>query len=266
MLIRQEIRVWLIHGFYVTFFLFLTHRIFFPSFGMTQRCMSYVVYPFLKIYTVINSSLHQQAQDRADHKQVQDHLEALRIENHVLKNRLIQLECERCFLGQVQELMDYAQRYDVEQKTLGKVLMRSCNTQEDMMFIEGGANKNFSKDDIVVYKNALIGRVIEVYPWYSKVILVTDQRCRIAAELTNGINGICCGCNNQALKLSFIAHFKPVMVGDLIMSTGQGLLYPSGFGLGVVQSVTTDSVAHEITVKPMFDIDAIDYVYVLQKN
>jgi rod shape-determining protein MreC len=265
MLIRQEIRLWLIHFFYGLFFIFLLHRLFFPSFGMAERCMSYALYPFLKIHASLTSSLHQKNQASKTEQILRDELEALYIEHDVLKGRLMQLEIERRFLSEVQELSDFAQRYQVEQKNISKVLMRACSSQEDIMFIEGGKNKKFAKDDMVVYQQALVGRIVEVYPWYSKVILATDQRCRIASQISEGVAGICCGGNDKKLKLCFVPHFKTVSVGDLVVSTGQGLLYPQGFVLGVVTQVQTDLVSHDIVVKPAFDIDRIEHVYVLRK-
>ncbi|MBP6892678.1 rod shape-determining protein MreC [Candidatus Babeliales bacterium] len=275
MLIRQEIRLWLIHLFYVLFFLFLIHRLFFPSFGMAERCMSCVCYPFFKIHATLTHSLVKQAQDRKSIQELTQEMNVLSVQNDILKGRIAQLEAQQIFLDQTEELRSFASRYEISQKSLSKVLMCACSTQEDIIFIDGGSNKNFTKDDIVVYQQALIGRVIEVQSWYSKVALITDQRCKVAAQLNllpdsiatdAGACGVCCGKNNQQLQLSFVPHFKPVIVGQTVISSGQGLMYPQGFELGIVTDVQTDLVSHKIEVKPMFDIHHISYVYVLHKN
>lgn len=275
MLIRQEIRLWLIHLFYVLFFLFLIHRLFFPSFGMAERCMSFVCYPFFKIHATLTHSLTKQAQDRQSIQELTQELDVLSLQNHVLKGRIAQLEAQQLFLDQTAELRNFAQRYTVEQKSIAKILMCACSAQEDIIFIDGGVNKNFAKDDIVVYQQALIGRVIEVQSWYSKVALITDQRCKVAGQLSPlpdavatdaGACGVCCGKNNQQLQFCFVPHFKPVTVGQTVISSGQGLIYPQGFELGIVTDVKTDLVSHQIQVQPMFDIHHISYVYVLHKN
>ena len=33
---------------------------------------------------------------------------------------------------------------------------------------------------IAVFKDCFLGRVVEVYPWYSKVLLITDPGCKVA--------------------------------------------------------------------------------------
>lgn len=274
MLIRQEIRLWLIHLFYVLFFLFLIHRLFFPSFGMVERCMSYVCYPFFKIHATLTHSLTVQAQDRKSAHELKQDLEVLHVEHDLLKGRLAQLEAQQIFLEQTKELVDFAQRYAIEKKHIAKVLLCVCSVQEDIIFIDGGANQGFIKDDIVVYQQALIGRVIEVHSWYSKVALITDQRSKVAAQLStssdlvgadSGACGVCCGKNNKQLQLCFVPHFKAVSVGQVVISSGQGLVYPQGFELGVVSDVQTDLVSHKICVQPMFDIKNILYVYVLHQ-
>ncbi len=275
MLIRQEIRTWLIHLFYVLFFLFLIHRLFFPSFGMAERCMSFACYPFFKIHATLTHSLSKQAQNRKSIHELVQELNIISLQNDLLKGRVAQLEAQQIFLDQTLELRNFAKRYAVEQKSIAKILMCACSAQEDIIFIDGGVDKNFAKDDIVVYQQALIGRVIEVYPWYSKVALITDSRCKVAAQLTPLSDtfltdalarGVCCGKNNQKLSMCFVPHFKSVSVGQTVISSGQGLIYPQGFELGIVRDVQTDLVSHTIQVQPMFDIEHVSYVYVLHKN
>ena len=266
MMIRQEIRLWLIHGFYILFFLFLIHRLFFPSFGMAERCMSFILYPFFKIHLHMNQSVRQQSIEHKTIQSLKNELEVLYVQHDVLKGRLIQLQAQQRLIEQTKELVDFSVRYDTQNKYLAKILMCSCGPYEDIIFIDGGKNHNIVKDDIVVYQNALIGRVIQVFPWYSKVALISDKRCRIAAEVSHGVKGICCGQNNKVLSLDFVPHFKPVQVGDLVMSTGQGLMYPHGFALGIVLNVKTDLVAHDIQLQSVFDITSISYVYVLHKE
>ncbi len=242
---------------------------------MGQRCMSFVCYPFFKIHATLTNSLTKQAQDRKSIYELTQELDVMKLQNDLLKGRIVQLEAQQLFLDQTLELRNFAQRYEVLQKSLSKILMCACSAQEDIIFIDGGSNKNFAKDDIVVYEQALIGRVIEVYPWYSKVALITDSRCKVAAQLAPlpetvnadlNVCGVCCGKNNQQLQLCFVPHFKPVAVGQTIISSGQGLIYPQGFALGHVRDVQTDLVSHKIQVQPMFDINTISYVYVLNKN
>lgn len=282
-MMRQEVRFWVVHLFYLLFFLFLINRLFFFSSGVAERTVSFVLYPFFKIHTTIASSIHQKSQNRQDILSLQAELDILHIQNDLLHGRLAQMQAQQLFIEQSSELVSFAMRYDVDKKEVAKVLLVFISPQEDIIFIDGGSNKGISKDDVVVYQNALIGRVVEVFSWYSKVALITDRRCKISAQGTGDsldmqplvemsagcssiASGICCGKNNNKLELCFVPHFKKVNVGDLVTSTGQGLMYPLGFALGIVQKVSTDLVSHNIELKPFFDINHISYVYVFTKS
>lgn len=265
MVISREFRFLLVQVFYIFFFLFLINRLFFSSSGMVERSVSYVLYPFLKVHSNISQSLEMQHKDRQTVEQLQKELDSLYVQYDVMQGRVNQLQAQQIFFEQSAPLLDFAHRYEQTRKTVAKVLLCQQGPDQDIIFIEGGINKNFVKDDTVVYQNALVGRIIELYPWYSKVALITDKRCRIAAQISADVSGISCGKNNNQLELNFVPHFKSVNIGEIVMSSGQGLVYPQGFALGVVQSVKTDLVSHEITVTPMFDIEHIAYVYVLHK-
>lgn len=263
---RQEVKFWTIHVFYVLFVLFLINRIFFSSQGVTERTVSYALYPFFKIHTTIVHAVHQKSEHRQNLEALQKELDSLYVQYDVLKGRVAQLESQQLFVEQSQEVVDFAHRYTVEHKKIAKVLLCYESLQEDAIFIEGGTDKGFAKDDVVVYQNALIGRIIEVYSWYSKVALITDQRCKISAQASEDAAGICCGKNNKRLDFCFVPHFKKVVVGDIVTSTGQGLMYPQGFAVGTVLKVTTDLVSHQIELKPYFDMKNVSYVYVFTKQ
>ena len=65
---------------------------------------------------------------------------------------------------------------------------------------------------IAVFKDCLVGRVVEVYPYYSKVILITDPTCKVAAICTStNVKGIHEGMLSlTTTKLSFVNHLEEV--------------------------------------------------------
>lgn len=264
--LRQEIRFWLLRSFYICFFLFIVNRIFFVSSGMMEQTISFVSYPFLKVHSNISQSL----KNKSDYKKTVDDLyqqiNNMIIYQELLKERLAQLEAQQIFIKQTEELVEFQSRYAQDSMSLSRVLLQYSCPQEDVMFIDGGKNRGYARDDIVLYKNALIGRIIEVYPWYSKVACITDQRCKISTVIGVDGHGISCGKNNTSLELNFVPHYKPVSIGELAISSGNGLVFPQGFVVGIVQSITTDLVAHKISLKPYFEISEIPYVYVLFKG
>ncbi len=227
--------------------------------------MSCLVYPFFKarsvlMYPFVSGLTHAQSVST-----LQQTIEELQLANQNLQENVIRLESLRLFTQETEEVIEFAKRYDHEHKKLVKVLMSTVCEKEDALIVDSGKNHGIQKDDVVVYKNMLIGRVIEVYPCYSKVALITDKRCKISAQCQAEVVGIFCGKNNGQAELNFIPHFKEIAVGEMILSTGNGLVYPQGFALGEVVSIQTDNVSHHIQAKTLLDLSALSYVYIFTK-
>lgn len=242
----------------------MLNRVFFSSAGVIERTTSYALYPLFKmrecfVFPFNKASLYFQTVSELEKKVI-----TLEQQRDDLRAELIELEALATFNRDSLDIQEFAQRYDYQQQHLAKILLYEISEKEDVIFVEAGLNKSIQKDDVVVYKNMLIGRVIEVYPWYSKVALITDQRCKVSAQCKKGVAGICCGKNKRQLELQFVPHFKDIKLEDRLISTGKGLIYPQGFDLGTVVDIVSDNVSHYIQVSPNIDIQKIEYVYILR--
>jgi len=164
---------------------------------------------------------------------------------------------------------EYINRYKTDYMVHAQVIGRTFSLNEHIFYIDVGANRGATDQMSVVYKNCLVGRIIEVFPFYSTVMLVTDPRSKIAAydEQTNAsgmIQGT--GLENK-LTYAFVSHLHTVALADMIFSSGEGIVYPRGFLIGKISNLFgTDGLHHRIDVESAVDYHAIEYCYVLQKG
>lgn len=228
--------------------------------------MSCLVYPFFKVrsivmYPFVSGLTHVQSVSG-----LQQTIEELQLANQNLQENVIRLESLRLFTQETEEVIEFAKRYEHENKKLVKILMSAISEKEDTCIVDAGKIHGIAKDDVVVYKNMLVGRVVEVYPYYSKVAFISDKRCKVSAQCQAGVIGVFCGKNNGQVELNYIPHFKEVAIGEMILSTGNGLVYPQGFALGEVVSIQTDNVSHHIQAKTLIDLSTLSYIYILPKQ
>jgi rod shape-determining protein MreC len=136
------------------------------------------------------------------------------------------------------------------------------------VFIDRGASKGVQPNMVALYKNCLIGRVSEVYPSYSKVLLITDKTCKIAALCgTTKSSGIHEGLNKKDYcTLNYVSHLCTLEEGELVISSGEGLVFPQGFGLGKIKSFTRKGLFYDVVIEPLVDLKNIEYVYIIQKG
>jgi rod shape-determining protein MreC len=81
----------------------------------------------------------------------------------------------------------------------------------------------------------LIGRVIEVGDWSSRVLLITDMSSRLPVTVTGGgDHAILAGDNTVHPKLLFLPQDNSAKEGDRVITSGHGGVFPPNLPVGVV--------------------------------
>src|SRR5688572_12849114 len=89
----------------------------------------------------------------------------------------------------------------------------------------------------------LMGQVIEVTPFTSWVLLITDPQHATPVQFNrNGTRAIASGTRDSLhlLNLDNIPNTADIQVGDELVTSGLGERFPAGYPVGVVSSVTND--------------------------
>ncbi len=231
-----------------------------------QRCASYLIYPILAAHhSLIEPLSHPFSTEKKGALSKKHRI--LQKKYNKLQARVIELEGTQAYLNGTQELRDFAKRYQQDYR-VSRVLSRTLSDQEQSFFIEGGESSGVERDMVVVYCNSVVGKIIEVYPWYSKVCLITDKRCKVGAYCAKTrAQGIHEGSNHSGqTELKYVDHLSSVNEGELVLTSGEGLVFPEGFALGTIASLCPDGLYQKVQVKPIFSIQSIDYCAVLVAN
>jgi rod shape-determining protein MreC len=238
------------------------------SSGVLDRYASYCLYPVLLMQRSITGPINTMLSTKQTQRELEVTLNRVRLEKEALAAQLIELRAATAYLDEIQEVLEFKARYGDQDGRLAHVLMRAISPQEHFFLVGAGSEHGIEKDMIAVYKNGLVGRVTEVYPWYSKLLLITDRSCKIAAQCcTTGAVGIHEGLNDVGESaLTRVSHLAAVEKGDLIVSTGDGLVFPKGFALGSIASSEADGLFHRIVIAPVFDVSTIEYCYLIRKT
>lgn len=196
-------------------------------------------------------------------------------EYRAVKERLLDAEAELIrqyatadYHEQIRELVAFEYTYDMSKAICAQVMMRTLSPQAHECFVDAGSNKGVAVDMVAVYKNFLVGRVDQVYTLYSKIIFMTDPRCKIGVYMhETQASGICQGtCSEDTLMVRYINHLDVLKEGDMVLSRGQGMVYPQGFALGSVRAFTNSGVEYECQVTPLVKPSEITTCYLFAKG
>lgn len=244
---------------------FIAHRVLFFRQGLLENTISYVAYPVLWVGNVVQATTSSFVDFFQSHTTLRKQCLELQAQCTMLQGALTAQAAAAHYHEDSKELTDFLQRYDLENKLFAKVLVQHLDDDEHYYYINQGSSHGVTKDMVALYKFQILGRVTDVYPWYSKVMLITDKHCKVAAYTNStNANGIVKGLNKlDECELIYVSHLLSISNDDLVLSSGQGLVFPEGFCLGQVarHALQDQALYHTIYVRPMVDFKAIKFCW-----
>jgi len=115
----------------------------------------------------------------------------------------------------------------------------------------------------------LVGRVVEIGPHTSKVVLITDLVSAISVGFGNRPDiGLLEGRNRQWCTVKYLSQKSDVAPGDDVLTMGLGGVYPPGIPVGKVEDVrlSPDGFFKEAKVWPYTDFGSLQEVLVLERR
>jgi len=125
------------------------------------------------------------------------------------------------------------------------------------LIITAGKVDGVRENMAVMTGDGLIGRVIEVGDWSSRVWLISDLNSRIPVSIAEtGDRAILAGDNSSQPKLLFLARDASVPDGAHVVTSGHGGIFPPNLPVGTLKEVARGIFA----VLPTADLGRVTYV------
>jgi len=137
------------------------------------------------------------------------------------------------------------------------------------IIIDKGKNAGLSLNMPVVNSYGVVGRTVSVSPNYSKVLLIIDQNSAVDCLIQRSRErGMIKGLSTEICRLDYVTKPGDVVVGDNIITSGLGGVFPKGIPLGQVISVKEISgeLFKEIEARPTVDFSKLEEILVILKE
>ncbi len=202
-------------------------------------------------------------------------LRGAKVENESLKARSSQLETQIIELrGKVKlfeqlDALNKTPAISSYQRVAATVISRDSDQWFKTVVIDRGSLSGILKDQPVVTADGLVGRVINVSPISSQVLLVTDERhgagAVIAQTAENRLLGILKGKDQLLCKLKLGDAAGKLENGEEVLTSGQDQLYPKGLLIGRVRNLSDSGVipSDGVDVEPAAKLQKLELVAVL---
>ena len=153
-----------------------------------------------------------------------------------------------------------------EKAVVASVIGRDATQWSKVVVINKGVKNGIKNHLAVVTDAGVIGQVIHAGLHTSKVLLIVDGRSAVDALFQDSrISGVVVGMGEDECQLKFVPNTADVKVGDSVLSSGLGGIFPKGQIIGKVSQVLKkkQGLFQEITLTPSSDLLRLEEVLVL---
>ena len=200
---------------------------------------------------------------RKQNRQLEDELDRMKLEQARLQSAADQYR-------RLQVLLDFKEHY-LAKTVAAQVIASSGTDQSRMVIIDKGSRAGIQPDMAVITPEGIVGKVREVYPLSSQVLLVNDRESGAGVILESSrLQGILRGTGSGGLRVGDIMSDEKenVHAGQRIITSGGDRIYPKGLPVGIVDKVDDDAEGGpflNIRVKPAANLDRLEEVLVVTK-
>ncbi len=168
--------------------------------------------------------------------------EKLKTENLLLQGRMQKLAALTEQNVRLRELLNSSALVN-EKVEVAELIGMDPNPFTHRIIINKGERDGVVLGQPVLDARGLMGQVVELMPYTSRVLLLTDTTHSIPVQVNrNGLRAIASGTGNpERLELRHVADTADIKVGDLLVSSGLGQRFPAGYPVATVKEVIHDS-------------------------
>ncbi|HET9837129.1 MAG TPA: rod shape-determining protein MreC [Candidatus Angelobacter sp.] len=198
---------------------------------------------------------------RKQNEQLQQEIERLRLEQVKLRQDADQAR-------RLQALLEFRQKF-VDKTVTAQVIATSGTEQSQVILIDKGSRDHIAADMAVITPDGIVGKVKEVFPLSSQVLLINDHDSGTGVILEGSrLQGVLKGTSLGELQVTYIMSDEKVEAGEHVITSGGDRIYPKGLSVGTVTSASPDRDSDpflSIKVKPAADLRRLEEVLVITK-
>ena len=237
----------------------------YPSTNFTRTVVNdFIVSPIQYIVKTPSSFFYSLLEETETIAQLESKIERLEKDNKMMKMNLQKidiLEDEVSRLRSIKRIMSKK----FENIQIARVIQGDVIPNKESIKINIGSNDKVIKGQTVMGANGLIGQIVEVALYSSKVLLITDVNSNVPAIITRtGKQVIIKGrSQDDLLEISFTDD-TDIKSGDLIVTSGQAGRFIASLNIGRIVKIEMNEGERfaEVVVEPSEYIENINEVIV----
>jgi rod shape-determining protein MreC len=197
---------------------------------------------------------------KKENRELKEKYEKLYVENQ----KLAETEREN---ARLRKLLDFAQKRP-------NTMIAAAVVGEDLknwfrcVIIDKGSKHNVRQKMPVVTPKGIVGQVVEVDLWNSKVMVLNDSNSSVDVSVEGkNTRGLLEGTGQNTVKMKYVTKNDDIEIGDKLVTSGKDGIYPKGIPVGIVITVNKNKagIFTDVDVMPYNNFRQLDEVLLVRK-
>lgn len=181
--------------------------------------------------------------------------------------RLKEVEAENVRLRSLLQFRDVNPSFTYKGgQVVGRIVANEPSSIIQSILIDIGSNNGIEPGMPVVTELGLVGRVTDVYSNAARVLLIIDSSSNVNTMLQNTrLRGILRGRAGQSPVMDYLPQDQSILVGDIVVTSGEGGNFPVGIPVGQVVEVEQNDIEmfQRAVVRTTVDFNTLETVLVV---
>lgn len=208
-----------------------------------------VLEPGQKLFSKIGNSIGGFFGFVFDMKSFQEENIELKEQVAALSEQVRALEADKEENDRLRQLLELKSA-EAERDTVGcEVIAKDPGNWFYSFTIDKGSDDGIAVDDTVISGHGLVGRISEVASGWAKVQSIIDADSSVGALISRTqdfaiADGDLTLADNGQCKLNYVTKDASLVLGDAVVTSGLGGVYPEGILIGTVSEIKSDSLGY----------------------
>ena len=192
----------------------------------------------------------------------------LRKEVDFLNQNIFELEEVRLENGRLKKLLGFVEQRK-ERRVIAQIVAFDASGEKDVIRINKGRSDGLKIFSPVVTAQGLVGYVYRLTNNYSDILAIVDANNKVDGIIDRiRAHGIIEGSRDRKTVMKYISRTEPVVLGDVVITSGLGRIYPKGLAIGKVTRIEREvyGITQYIEVSPIVNFRKIEEVVVLLRE
>lgn len=209
-----------------------------------ESLTSSIIRPIQNGFTMLKNKVSGNKQFFTDLDTLKKENEDLYKKNSELETKLRELEIVKAENATLQEYMSLTDKYK-EYKTIpAYIIDKDVSNYSSTLVINVGTADGVKENMTVIADKGLVGHTISVTEHTAKVQVIVDSASSVSALISTTNESIIAKGSvedNSELIATYIDTSAELLVGDSVITSGLGGIYPKGITIGTIKQVVNKS-------------------------